>query len=78
MSTDFAHIEQCIDIIRATHDGDDLAPEHLYLVQTACNGWLTEAGRQAFEALHHQVSTGTYVKPSKTTQPHHEIHPADH
>lgn len=56
-------IDKCCAILQATRDGNDLAPEHLYLVQTACNGWLSEAGEVAFDALHQQVTSGTYIKP---------------
>lgn len=56
-------IDKCLEIIRLTDDGNALSPEHLYLVQTACNGWLSEAGEVEFERLYQQVATGVYVKP---------------
>ena len=52
------YIEQCIEIIRATHDGDDLAPSDLKLVEIAVNGWLNEAGEVAFAKLPANVRAG--------------------
>jgi hypothetical protein len=54
--------EIACEIIRATNDGDDLAPEHLKLVEMAVNGFLNEKGWQAFKDLHEQVKAG-YKKP---------------
>ncbi len=50
-------------ILRATSDGDDLEPEHLYLVQEAVNGNLTFVGDVAFVNLYQQVVNGGYKKP---------------
>jgi hypothetical protein len=55
-------IDMALYIIQNTHDGNDLAPEHLYMVQAACNGWLTEEGEVAFYELYASVMKG-YVKP---------------
>ena len=55
--------DMAIEILRATNDGDDLAPVDLKLLETAVNGWLTEAGEVAFYDLHSRVSGGEYVKP---------------
>ena len=55
-------IDMAIEIIQSTHDGDDLAPEHLSLVQSAVNDWLTAEGKLAFEQLYESVKKG-YVKP---------------
>ena len=55
-------IDMAIEILRATRDGDDLAPHHLSLVQSAVNGWLTEAGEIAFYELYRNVQEG-YVVP---------------
>ena len=52
------YIEQCIEIVRATHDGDDLAPPDLKLVEMAVNGWLNEAGEVAFAKLLANVRAG--------------------
>lgn len=43
--------EQAIEILRATNDGDDLAPRDLALVEAAVNSRLNEAGQAAFAAL---------------------------
>ncbi len=51
-----------IEIIRATNDGDDLAPQHLKLVEYAVNGALSERGEIAFNELLAQVRAG-YQKP---------------
>jgi hypothetical protein len=44
-------IEQALEILRATRDGDDLAPQHLKLVEMAVNGFLNDEGKEAFQAL---------------------------
>jgi hypothetical protein len=56
MSQNF--IAQCIEILRATHDGDDLAPPDLKLVELCVNGWLNEAGEAAFAELLANVRAG--------------------
>ena len=55
-------IDMAIEILRKTNDGNDLAPEHLKLVEVAANGWLSEAGEVAFHELHRDVENG-YKKP---------------
>ena len=50
------------EILHDTNDGDDLSPDHLYLVQQAVNGFLSDAGYQAFRDLQAQVKRG-YKKP---------------
>ncbi len=50
------------EIIGSTHDGDDLAPEHLKLVEYAVNGLLTKEGEKAFLELLDIVHAG-YKKP---------------
>src|SRR2546426_8457368 len=50
-------IEQAIEILQATRDGEDLAPEHLKLVEIAVNGWLNEAGEVAFAELYANVKS---------------------
>ena len=60
--TDKRPIDMAIEIIQSTHDGDDLAPEHLSLVQGAVNDWLTPEGKLAFQELYQSVKKG-YVKP---------------
>lgn len=56
-------IEPALEIIRATNDGDKLAPQHLKLVEAAVNGFLNEAGEKAFQYLHADVLAGTYRWP---------------
>lgn len=55
--------EKAIEIIQATRDGEDLAPEDLKLVELAVNDWLNDAGKQKFEALYTAVVSGKYSKP---------------
>src|SRR6202161_4126692 len=43
--------EKAIEILQRTHDGDDLAPQHLRLVELAVNDMVTEVGQAAFEQL---------------------------
>lgn len=52
-----------IEILRATQDGENLAPEHLYLVECAVNDRLNERGLQAFAELLANIRRGGYVKP---------------
>lgn len=54
--------DMAIEILQKTDDGDDLAPEHLSLLQSAVNGWLTPEGELAFVQLYRSVQQG-YVKP---------------
>ncbi len=55
-------IDLAVEIIAATHDGDDLAPNHLKLVEMAVNGYLNEQGEVAFYELVANVRGG-YHKP---------------
>jgi hypothetical protein len=52
--------ELAIEIISATHDGDDLSPQDLYLVECAVNGLLKPSGLELFADLHKRVKDGTY------------------
>lgn len=54
--------EEAREICQKTHDGEDLAPHHLKLLENAVNGFLTDAGVEAFKDLCAQVKKG-YVKP---------------
>lgn len=56
-------IERALEIIRATNDGDTLAPQDLKLVEHAINGFLNRQGEQLFEKLHEEVTAGTYRWP---------------
>lgn len=58
-----SNCEKAIEILQRTRDGDDLAPEHLKLLELAVNEIVTEAGQIAFEQLYAQVVGGTYVPP---------------
>ena len=55
--------DKAISILHATHDGDDLAPCELSLLESAVNGWLTKEGKVAFDDLHRRVESGEYRKP---------------
>lgn len=54
--------EMACEILRTTNDGDDLAPEHLKLVELAVNGFLSEKGETKFYQLYDRVKAG-YKKP---------------
>lgn len=55
--------EKAIEILQRTNDGDDLSPKHLWLVEVAVNGGLSELGKEAFDDLHKTVMAGTYKPP---------------
>jgi hypothetical protein len=54
--------ENCIEILRRTHDGDDLSPEHLRLVEIAVNAKPCEKIEAAIMALLARCRAG-YEKP---------------
>ncbi len=54
--------DRACEILRATHDGDDLDPRHLKIVEMAVNGFLNEAGEKTFSDLYDQCKVG-YKKP---------------
>jgi hypothetical protein len=56
-------IEQSIEILERTRDGNDLEPFHLSLVQAAVNDHLTARGVEAFHQLYDTVTSGQYAKP---------------
>lgn len=58
-----SRINEAIEILRATHDGEDLDPSDLALVQSAVNYNLTEEGVRIFDALHQRAISGSYQKP---------------
>jgi len=58
-----SRIIEAIEILRATHDGEDLGPDDLALVEAAANRNLTKEGVRIFDALHQQAISGTYQKP---------------
>jgi len=55
--------DRAIEILKRTRDGDDLSGDHLYLVQEAVNGNLSNLGLKAFAELHARVTSGDYVRP---------------
>jgi hypothetical protein len=57
-------IDQAIEILHATRDGDDLAPRDLYLIQLAVNDQLNDIGKDAFACL-----VANVTKPEGYTQP---------
>jgi hypothetical protein len=52
-----------VAIIRATNDGDALAPGDLKLVEHAVNGFLNAEGERLFQKLYEDVMAGTYRWP---------------
>ncbi len=56
--------DRACEILQATNDGDDLAPEHLKLVELAVNGFLSDYGETAFTELCEHARRG-YVKQRK-------------
>ncbi|HET6844330.1 MAG TPA: hypothetical protein VFK06_22000 [Candidatus Angelobacter sp.] len=56
--------ELACGILRATKDGEELAPPDLKLVELAVNGCLNEAGKAAFMELHRNAT-----KPAGYTVP---------
>jgi len=56
-------IEQSLEILERTRDGNDLEPFHLSLVQAAVNNHLTARGVEAFQRLYDGVASGQYTKP---------------
>ncbi len=57
-------IDMALVIIASTNDGGNLSPYHLWFVQGAVNGGLTDEGREWFiEHLYLPCKNGTYVKP---------------
>ncbi len=60
-------IDMALEILQETHDGTDLAPEHLYLLQCAANSsgfpdCFSEAAEVAYYELYASVKKG-YTKP---------------
>lgn len=58
------NIEKAIEVLGRTHDGNDIAPSHLSLLQSAVNGDLTPEGETYFnDEVYEKVLAGTYKKP---------------
>ena len=57
-------IDKAIEILQKTNDGNDLSPNHLYLIQCAVNGDLNTRGEQAFGELYENATkAGGYTAP---------------
>lgn len=54
--------DHAIEILQNTHDGEDLDPKHLKLVEYAVNGLLNQTGLHLFHELLNNVRNG-YVRP---------------
>lgn len=55
--------EMVSEILSRTADGDDLDPDHLWLLQECVNGNLNESGDKLVREIHDQVMAGSYRKP---------------
>lgn len=55
-------IDDALEILEQTEDGELLTPLHLKLTELAVNGFLNEASEVAFAELHASVMSGEYVK----------------
>ena len=61
-----SYCDMSCEILQRTHDGNDLDPKDLYLVQCIVNAGpydVTEAGEVAFEDLYRRATKEKYVKP---------------
>ncbi len=56
------HCNMAIDILQVTDDGDNLDPYHLWILQAAVNGHLTDEGESLFSEIHAQCTSGEYCK----------------
>ena len=56
-------IDKCLAILRATHDGDDLAGWHMGLIQLCVNGDANEAGLAELDTIYQQVTGPGYTRP---------------
>jgi hypothetical protein len=54
--------DMILEILQNTHDGEDLTPPHLKLIELASNDMISEAGEVALYELYANVKKG-YVKP---------------
>lgn len=60
---DITLIEKAMSILHYTHDGEDLSPTHLGLLEMAANNQLNEKGIKIFDDLYKQVIDGKYKQP---------------
>ncbi len=59
-------MDQALQILRLTHDGDDLAPRDLALLEHVVNhgaATLSESGAKYWEGMYTRVVAGTYAAP---------------
>ena len=52
-----------VEVLQKTHDGDELAPCDLWLLQEWVNDHLNEKGEELFRDIHARVIAGTYKAP---------------
>lgn len=55
-------VDKAIEILRLTHDGEDLQLRDLKLTEMAVNGQLNEQGVRLFERLREEVVSGEYLE----------------
>ncbi|MDR2559197.1 MAG: hypothetical protein LBC86_06610 [Oscillospiraceae bacterium] len=55
--------DMACEILKLTHDGDDLEPMDLKLTESAVNGFLNKYGKTKFGELYKNVTDGVYAKP---------------
>ncbi len=56
-------IDKVLTIMKKTHDGNDLAPQHLKLTELAVNGFLNDKGLRLLDELYRNVEAGQYKRP---------------
>ena len=55
--------DKACEILKKTHDGDNLSPNHLKLLENAINGFLNENGLKVFNELYKKIIKDGYTKP---------------
>lgn len=61
-----SHINQAMDLLRLSNDGEDLPPEDISLIQQVVNSGLdalTKEGQEYWNNLHQSMVDGTYIRP---------------
>lgn len=56
-------LDRVITILHKTHDGNDLSPGHLYLLQLVSNNDANTDGLKQFDEIYEQVKADKYVRP---------------
>ena len=51
------------DILQLSNDGDDLAPEHLKLIEISANHGLNKRGEQELQDIYNNLKEGKYKAP---------------